>query len=105
MTSKLFAATAKSFFDIPPAKNVLHNYFDGPIKLFSDLYLAKVSDTSAKLFSSCNCQPHRTILLKDLKFCWIQDLKIILDLSAKSFFSCTIISRMVREISIRVFYL
>jgi len=30
--------------------NFLHNYLDGPIKLFSDLYLAKFLDTSAKSF-------------------------------------------------------
>jgi len=28
----------------------LHNYFDGPTKLFSDLYLVKFLDTSAQLF-------------------------------------------------------
>jgi len=28
--------------------NFLHNYFDGPTKLFSDLYLVKFSDISAK---------------------------------------------------------
>jgi len=32
---------------------VLHNYFDSPTKLFSDLYLAKFLDTSAKSFFSC----------------------------------------------------
>jgi len=34
--------------------NVLHNYFVGPIKLFSDLYLAKFLDPLAKMFFSCN---------------------------------------------------
>jgi len=29
---------------------VLHNYFDSSTKLFSDLYLAKILDISAKLF-------------------------------------------------------
>jgi len=33
--------------------NVLHNYFDSPTKLFSDLYLAKFLDISAKLFFPC----------------------------------------------------
>jgi len=28
----------------------LHNYFNGPTKLFSNLYLAKFLDISAKLF-------------------------------------------------------
>jgi len=28
-------------------------YFDGPTKLFSELYLAKFLDTSAKSFFSC----------------------------------------------------
>jgi len=30
--------------------NFLHNYFDSLIKLFSDLYLPKFLDTSAKSF-------------------------------------------------------
>jgi hypothetical protein len=33
--------------------NIRHNYFDGPIKLFSDLYPAKYLDISTKLFFSC----------------------------------------------------
>jgi len=33
--------------------NVLHNYFDDPTKSFSNLYLAKFLDTSAKLFLLC----------------------------------------------------
>jgi len=31
----------------------LHNYFDGLTKLFSNLYLAKFLDISAKSFFSC----------------------------------------------------
>jgi len=31
----------------------LHNYFDSLTKLFSELYLAKFSDTSVKLSFSC----------------------------------------------------
>jgi len=31
----------------------LHNYFDNPNKLFSNLYLAKFLDTSTKPFFSC----------------------------------------------------
>jgi len=34
-------------------ENVLCNYFDDPNKLFSDLYLAKFLDISAKLFFPC----------------------------------------------------
>jgi len=30
--------------------NVLHNYFNSPIKLFSDLYPAKILDILAKMF-------------------------------------------------------
>jgi len=33
--------------------SILHNYFDDPTKLFSDLYLAKFLDTSAKPFFLC----------------------------------------------------
>jgi len=44
---------AKSF-NILASLNVLHNYFDSPTKLFSDLYLAKFSVTSASLFP-CSC--------------------------------------------------
>jgi len=31
----------------------VHNYFDGPTKLFSELYLAKFLGTSAKPFFPC----------------------------------------------------
>jgi len=30
--------------------NILHNYFDGSKKLFSNLYLAKILDTPVKSF-------------------------------------------------------
>jgi len=43
--SKLFAA-------LPSCLSILHNYFDDPTKLFSDLYLVKFFDTSAKPFFS-----------------------------------------------------
>jgi len=33
--------------------SILHNYFDDPTKLFSDLYPAKFLDTSAKPFFLC----------------------------------------------------
>jgi len=32
--------------------SILYNYFDGPTKLFSDLYLAKFLNISTKSFSS-----------------------------------------------------
>jgi len=37
--------------------NFLRNYFNGPIKLLSDLYLLNFLDTSTKLFFPCkeNC--------------------------------------------------
>jgi len=34
--------------------SILHNYFDSPKKLFSDLYLTKFLDTFAKLSFLCN---------------------------------------------------
>jgi len=42
---------------------ILHNYF-GPTNLFSDLYLAKFLDTSAKLFFPCN---KNRVFFKSLK--------------------------------------
>jgi len=50
--SSIMNNAAKSF-DILLSVNVQHNYFDGPTKLFSDLYLAKFLVTSAKLFFPC----------------------------------------------------
>ena len=43
---------AKSFDILAISLNILHNYFDGPIKLFLDAYPAKFLDISADLFSS-----------------------------------------------------
>jgi len=40
---------AKSFNILANCLSILHNYFDGP-KLFSDLYLAKLLDTSKPFF-------------------------------------------------------
>ena len=37
-------------FKRPINLSVLHNYFDNPTKLFSDLYLVNFLDTLAKLF-------------------------------------------------------
>jgi len=45
---------AKSFDVLANSLNVQHNYFDGPNK-FSDLYLAKFLDTSAKPFRALIC--------------------------------------------------
>jgi len=36
---------AKSFDNLTTSLSALHNYFDGLIKLFSDLYPAKFLDT------------------------------------------------------------
>jgi len=44
----------KVFDILTTSLSVLHNYFDGPTKLFSDLYLAKFLDSSAKSFFPCN---------------------------------------------------
>jgi len=42
----------KNFNILVTSLNVLYNYFDGPTKLFSVLYLTKFLDTSAKSFPS-----------------------------------------------------
>jgi len=44
---------AKNFDILTTSLSVLYNYFDNPIKLFSDLYLVKFLNTSAKLFFPC----------------------------------------------------
>jgi len=44
--------TAKKIDILAINLNVLHNYFDSSIKLFSNLYLAQFLNTSAK-FSPC----------------------------------------------------
>jgi len=41
---------------------VLHNYFDGPTKLFSDVYLIIFLNTSAKSFFLCNVVPEQKLL-------------------------------------------
>jgi len=40
----------KNFDILAISLNVLHNYFNDPTKLFSDLYLAKFLDVSVKSF-------------------------------------------------------
>jgi len=44
----------KNFLLCHSRLSVLHNYFDCPTKLFSDLYLAKFLDTSTKPSFPCN---------------------------------------------------
>jgi len=44
---------SKNFDILATSLNVQHNYFDDP-KLFSDLYLVKFLDTSAKFFPCRN---------------------------------------------------
>jgi len=51
---------AKNFDILTTRLNVLHNYFDGLIKLFSNLYLTKFLDTSNRSF--------RNYQLIELKF-------------------------------------
>jgi len=41
---------AKNFDILTTSLSVLHNYFDSSTKLFSNLYLAKFLDISAKSF-------------------------------------------------------
>jgi len=47
---KLIARVLKLFQLCHQCLSILHYYFDGPTKLFSDLYLAKFLNTSAKSF-------------------------------------------------------
>jgi len=48
----LMSNAVKSFDVLATSLHVLHNYFDGLTKLFSDLYLAKFLDISTKSFFS-----------------------------------------------------
>jgi len=41
-------SNATKNFDVPTSLSALYNYFDGLIKLFSDLYLAKLLNISTK---------------------------------------------------------
>jgi len=47
----MMSNAVKKFDILAISLNVLRNYFDNSLKLFSDLYLAKCLDTSAKSFS------------------------------------------------------
>jgi len=49
----IFHDTVKCFNILATSLNVLHNYFDGPTKLFSDLYLTKFFDILAQSFFFC----------------------------------------------------
>jgi len=56
----MFKQMSKKYFDIPVTSlSVLHNYFDGLTKLFSDLYLVKFLDSSAKPFFPCDDNSYR----------------------------------------------
>jgi len=55
--------STKNFAILTTSLNVLHNYFDSSIKLFSDLYLAKFLDTSIKPFLSVHDKFCVTIIL------------------------------------------
>jgi len=46
----MISSAGKSFDILVINLNVLHNYFDSPIKLLLDLYPAKLLDASVKLF-------------------------------------------------------
>jgi len=61
----------------------LHNYFDGLTKLFSDLYLAKFLDISAKSFFPCThsyffVRKYGSRILRDLivKLCLAEDVRV-----------------------------
>ena len=49
----MISIIAKSFNIITISLSVLHNYLDGPTKLFSNLYLTKFLDISEKLSFLC----------------------------------------------------
>jgi len=60
---------SKQYFDIPATSlSVLHNYFDDLIKLFSDLYLVKFLDSSAKPFFPCDDNSYRNSNFLILRF-------------------------------------
>jgi len=50
---KLVARMLKLFAALSSMLQRTQNYFNGPTKLFSDLYLAKFLDASAKPFFPC----------------------------------------------------
>jgi len=51
--TSLVAKMLKLFAALLSCLSVLHNYFEGPIKLFLELYLAKFLDISATILSMC----------------------------------------------------
>jgi len=61
--------TAKSFNILVISLNVLHNYFNNPTNLFSDLYLVKFLDTSAKPSFLCEfCEKELKDYMKSARF-------------------------------------
>jgi len=54
----MMSNAAKSFDILGISLSVLHNHFNNPTKLFSNLYLAKFLDTSAKSFFPCMSYYH-----------------------------------------------
>ena len=52
-SSSMMSNATKSFDTLATSLSALQNYFHDSTKLFSDLYLTKCSDASAKL--SCPC--------------------------------------------------
>jgi len=59
--------------------SVLYNYFDNPVKLFSNLYLSKLLEASAKPFFPCT--DYRThlygliILQSNNEFGWMHSVR------------------------------
>jgi len=49
-TLKLVTRMSKFFAVLSSCLSILHNYFDDPTKLFSDLHVGKFLDTSVKNF-------------------------------------------------------
>jgi len=54
----MISNAAKNFDILAISLSVLHNYFNGTIKFFSDVYLVKFLNTSVKLFFSLYARAH-----------------------------------------------
>jgi len=63
--SNIMSNIVKNFDILATSLSILHNYFDGLIKLFLDLYLAKFLDALAKLFFPCTT---KKLKLKNCNF-------------------------------------
>jgi len=61
------SSAVKSFDILSTSLSVLHNYFNGITKLFSDLYLIKFLDILTKSF----CVYSLYIFLDNKKFCFL----------------------------------